>query len=133
MGGNIVLQGDPGAGQHTKMANQIAVAAGMLGLCESLAYAEKAGLNPSKVLESISQGAAGSWALSNLAPRLLKDDYSPGFFVQHFVKDLRIAIESAGEMQINLPGLELAKRLYEELLEQGEGKSGTQALMKLYR
>lgn len=133
MGKNIHLQGGPGAGQHTKMANQIAGAAGMLGMCESLSYARKAGLDPSKVLESISQGAAGSWALLNLAPRTLQGDYSPGFFVRHFVKDLRIALDSAKEMKLELPGLELAKRLYEKLLEEGDGDCGTQALMKLYR
>lgn len=132
MGTNIVRQGGAGAGQHCKMANQILVAAGMVGMCEALQYANKAGLDLSTMLTSVSRGAAGSWALTNLAPRVVAADYSPGFFVKHFVKDLRIALESAHSMQLELPGLALAQTLYARLQEMGEGDAGTQALMKLY-
>ena len=132
MGRNIVRQGDAGAGQHTKMCNQIANAGNMLGLAESLAYARASGLDCGRVLESISSGAAGSWALSNLAPRALQEDFAPGFFVKHFVKDMRIAVESARAMDANLPGLDLALRLYEELAAAGGEDDGTQALARLY-
>src|SRR5690606_13007166 len=90
MGENIILQGPAGAGQHTKMANQIAIASNMIGVSEAMMYAKKAGLDPSEVLKSISQGAAGSWSLSNLAPRIIQGDYSPGFFIKHFIKDMKI-------------------------------------------
>ncbi len=113
MGGNIVLQGGPGAGQHTKMCNQIAIAAGMLGVCEALAYAEQAGLDSATVLQSIGAGAAGSWSLSNLAPRIIASNFAPGFYVKHFIKDLSIAVDSAQSMGLDLPGLELAKAMYE--------------------
>lgn len=132
MGANIVYQGKAGSGQHTKMCNQIAIAAGMLGVCEALAYAEHAGLDPATVLQSIESGAAGSWSLSNLSPRILKRDYAPGFYVKHFIKDMGIAIESAEQMGIEVPGLKLAKSLYDRLAEQGGGDDGTQALYKLY-
>jgi len=132
MGKNIVHQGGPGSGQHTKMCNQIAIASGMMGICESLAYAVKAGLDPQTVLQSIESGAAGSWGLSNLAPRIIRDDYAPGFFVKHFIKDMTIAIESAEAMGVDLPGLKLARQLYEKLAARGEADSGTQALFKLY-
>ncbi|MFD2682168.1 NAD(P)-dependent oxidoreductase [Bacillus seohaeanensis] len=133
MGTNIVYQGEAGAGQHTKMCNQIAIASNMMGVSEALAYAEKAGLNPDTVLESITSGAAGSWSLSNLVPRMIKEDYSPGFFIKHFIKDLTIALDSAKQMELRTPGLELALSLYEELAENGEENSGTQALIKYYR
>ncbi|MCR4431510.1 MAG: NAD(P)-dependent oxidoreductase [Tepidanaerobacteraceae bacterium] len=132
MGKNIVLQGGPGAGQYAKMCNQIAIASGMIGVCEAMAYAEKAGLDPTTVLKSIESGAAGSWSLSNLAPRMIKGDFAPGFYVKHFIKDMRIALESAKEMGLELPGLELALDLYERLAAEGEENSGTQALFKLY-
>lgn len=132
MGENIVFQGKAGSGQHTKMCNQIAIAAGMMGVCESLAYATKSGLNPEMVLQSIESGAAGSWSLTNLAPRILKDDYAPGFFVKHFVKDMTIALESAEAMGVELPGLKQAKQLYDRLVAEGGGDYGTQALFKLY-
>jgi 3-hydroxyisobutyrate dehydrogenase len=132
MGKNIVYQGPAGSGQHTKMCNQIAIASGMLGVCEALAYAEKSGLNPETVLASIGSGAAGSWSLTNLAPRILKGDYSPGFFVKHFIKDMSIAIESAEAMQLQLPGLTLAKQLYDKLSANGGENDGTQALFRLY-
>lgn len=132
MGTNIVFQGPAGAGQYTKMANQIAIASNMMGVCESIAYSKKAGLDPQKVLKSIEKGAAGSWSLSNLAPRMMKGDFAPGFYVKHFIKDMNIAIESADKLGINMPGLELAKKLYDKLAKSGDEDSGTQALYKLY-
>lgn len=133
MGKNIILQGKAGSGQFTKMANQIAIAGGMLGVTEAMVYAVNSGLDPEKVLESISGGAAGSWSLSNLAPRMLKNDFAPGFYVKHFIKDMKIAIESAQEMKLNLPGLELACRLYKKLAENGGENEGTQALFRFYK
>lgn len=133
MGRNIVLQGPAGSGQHTKMCNQIAIAAGMLGVCESIAYARAAGLNPDTVLQSIGSGAAASWSLSNLAPRMIAGNFAPGFYVKHFIKDLSIALESAEAMKLRTPGLALAKRMYEELASSGAEDDGTQALYKLYR
>ncbi|BDG48236.1 MULTISPECIES: NAD(P)-dependent oxidoreductase [Parageobacillus] len=132
LGTNIVLQGKAGAGQHAKMCNQIAIASNMIGVCEALAYAKRSGLDPLKVLESISQGAAGSWSLSNLAPRMLAGDFQPGFYVKHFIKDMKIALEEAEKMNLQLPGLALAKSMYEELAKAGEENSGTQALYKRY-
>jgi 3-hydroxyisobutyrate dehydrogenase len=128
MGKTFIYQGPAGAGQHTKMVNQILIASIMVGLCESLLYATRSGLNPESVLGSVSSGAAGSWSLSNLAPRILKDDFSPGFFVDHFVKDLGIVLEEATKLGISLPGVELAKSLYAELQSAGHGDKGTQAL-----
>lgn len=132
MGKNIVFQGKPGSGQHAKMCNQIAIAAGMMGVCESLAYATKSGLDPNTVLKSIESGAAGSWGLSNLAPRIIKGDFAPGFYVKHFIKDMTIAIESAEAMGLDLPGLKLARQLYEKLAAEGGADNGTQALFRLY-
>lgn len=132
MGTNIVLQGPAGSGQHTKMCNQIAIAAGMLGVCESMAYAKASGLDPETVLESIASGAAGSWSLSNLAPRMIAGNFAPGFYVKHFIKDLNIAIESADSMGLDLPGLALARKLYVELAEAGGENDGTQALFRKY-
>ncbi|PFJ17323.1 oxidoreductase [Bacillus cereus] len=132
LGTNIQLQGPAGSGQHTKMCNQIAIASNMIGICEAVGYAKKAGLNPDKVLESISTGAAGSWSLSNLAPRMLKGDFEPGFYVKHFMKDMKIALDEAEKLQLPVPGLRLAKELYEELIEDGEENSGTQVLYKKY-
>ncbi|MPL71782.1 2-hydroxy-3-oxopropionate reductase [bioreactor metagenome] len=132
MGKNIILQGPAGAGQYTKMANQITVAGGMIGVCEAIAYAQKAGLEPSRVLDSIAGGAAGSWSLSNLGPRMIAGNFEPGFYVKHFIKDMNIALESAKEMGLMTPGLELAKSLYEQLAAEGEENSGTHALYKLY-
>ncbi|NRD81126.1 NAD(P)-dependent oxidoreductase, partial [Bacillus sp. BRMEA1] len=131
MGTNIVLQGEAGAGQHTKMCNQIAIASNMLGVCEALLYATRSGLDPNTVLKSIETGAAGSWSLSNLGPRMIKGDFEPGFYIKHFIKDMKIAIESAEEMNLSTPGLKLAKSLYEELESQGKGEKGTQALFQL--
>lgn len=132
MGQNIILQGKAGSGQHTKMVNQIKIASNMIGVCEAIAYAKKAGLDPHKVLETITTGAAGSWSLSNLAPRMINEDYAPGFYVKHFIKDMKIALESAKEMGLMTPGLELSLSLYEQLAESGEEDSGTQALIKLF-
>jgi 3-hydroxyisobutyrate dehydrogenase len=130
MGREIVHQGPPGSGQHCKMSNQIAIAANMVGVCEALVYARAAGLDPARVLTSIAGGAAGSWSLSNLAPRMLAGDFAPGFYVKHFVKDLGIALTAAAAMRLDLPGLALAERLYRELRDLGEGDSGTQALYR---
>lgn len=131
IGTNIVHQGAAGAGQHTKMCNQIAIASNMMGVVEALVYAKKAGLNPTTVLQSIETGAAGSWSLSNLGPRMIADNFAPGFYVKHFIKDMTIALQSAEEMKVELPGLTLAKSLYEQLAAMGEEDSGTQALYKL--
>jgi 3-hydroxyisobutyrate dehydrogenase len=132
MGQNIVYQGPAGSGQHTKMANQIAIAAGMIGVCEALAYAKKAGLDPDTVLSSIGQGAAGSWSLNNLGPRMLKGDFDPGFYVKHFIKDMTIAADSARDLGMETPGLALAKTLYGRLADTGCENDGTQALFKLW-
>ncbi|MCY9696824.1 NAD(P)-dependent oxidoreductase [Paenibacillus alginolyticus] len=131
IGTNIVYQGEAGAGQHTKMCNQIAIASNMMGVVEALVYAKKSGLDPSTVLKSIESGAAGSWSLSNLAPRIIAGNFAPGFYVKHFIKDMKIALQSAEEMKVELPGLALAKSLYEQLAASGEEDSGTQALFKL--
>lgn len=132
MGANIVRQGGPGAGQHTKLCNQIVIASTMLGVCEGLAYAKRAGLDPESVLKSIGSGAASSFLLTNLGARILKGDFAPGFFVEHFVKDMRIAAEEAEHLQADLPGLRLAKSLYDELLANGHGRDGTQSLFRWY-
>lgn len=132
MGKNIVLQGGKGAGQHTKMANQIAIAAGMIGVCEALAYAGKAGLDPETVLESIGKGAAGSWSLNNLGPRMIKGDFSPGFYIKHFIKDMGIAAEASAQMRQDTPGLDLALSMYKKLAREEGENLGTQALFKLF-
>jgi 3-hydroxyisobutyrate dehydrogenase-like beta-hydroxyacid dehydrogenase len=131
-GENIQLQGRAGAGQYTKMANQIAVAGTMLGVSEALAYAKTSGLDQDNVLKSIQTGAARSFALSELAPRMVKGDFEPGFYIKHFIKDMRIAIESAEELGLKMPGLSLAKELYEKLAETGQENAGTQALYTYY-
>ncbi|RFU63464.1 NAD(P)-dependent oxidoreductase [Peribacillus glennii] len=132
MGSNIVYQGPAGSGQHTKMCNQIAIASNMIGVTEAMVYAKKSGLNPDKVLQTISSGAAASWSLSNLAPRMIKGDFEPGFYIKHFLKDMAIALEEAKELGMETPGLSLAKSLYEQLAEAGEEQSGTQALYKYW-
>lgn len=133
LGTNVVYQGKPGAGQHTKMCNQIAIASNMIGVCEAIIYAEKAGLDPETVLKSITTGAAGSWSLSNLAPRMLAGNFEPGFYIKHFIKDMKIAIDEAKQMGMEVPGLTLAKSLYDQLVEKGEENSGTQALYKYWQ
>ena len=133
MGKNIVYQGAAGSGQHCKMANQIAVASTMIGVCESLRYAEKAGLDPRTVLDSIEAGAAGSWALTNLAPRMIKGDFGPGFYVKHFIKDMNIALESCTDIGLKARGLQLAKELYDQISADGGDYLGTHALFQLYK
>ncbi len=132
MGENIVHQGAPGAGQHTKMCNQIAIAATMLAVSESLAYAESSGLDAKRVLSSIGTGAAASFLLNNLGPKMLDRDYSPGFYVHHFIKDMSIAISEAERMKLDLPTLALAKKLYEKIASNGHGEEGTQAIFRVY-
>jgi 3-hydroxyisobutyrate dehydrogenase-like beta-hydroxyacid dehydrogenase len=132
LGNNIIHHGKPGNGQHVKMCNQITIASNMLGVCEAMAYAKFAGLDQQKVLQSISTGAASSFSLTNLAPRMLQGDFKPGFFIKHFIKDVTIAINEAENMGLETPGLKLAKELYEEFASQGEENSGTQALYKKY-
>lgn len=129
MGKNIVYQGGPGSGQHTKMCNQIMAASLMIGMCETLLYAYKAGLDPETMLMSVGRGAAACWMLDNLAPRVLKRDFSPGFYVEHFIKDMGIALGEAERMGLVLPGLSLVKQLYVAAKAQGHGRKGTQALL----
>jgi 3-hydroxyisobutyrate dehydrogenase len=132
IGKNIALQGPAGAGQHCKMANQIACAVGMVAWVEALAYAKRAGLDPLRVHGSISGGAAGSWALTNLGPRALGGDFAPGFYVKHIRKDIGIAVTAADEMGLALPGLDCARRLYDLVAEKGWDEFGTQVLYRLY-
>ncbi|MDG2031533.1 MAG: NAD(P)-dependent oxidoreductase [Phycisphaerales bacterium] len=131
MGGSIVHQGGPGAGQHTKMVNQILIASMMVGASEGLLYAERAGLDGAKVIESVGGGAAGSWTINTLGPRMLQRDFEPGFYVEHFLKDLSIALQEAQEMGLELPGLIQAHALYARLEADGLGRKGTQVLLTL--
>lgn len=133
LGTNIVYQGKAGAGQHTKMCNQIVIASGMIGVSEAIVYAERSGLDPENVLKSIASGAAGSWSLSNLAPRMIAGNFEPGFYIKHFIKDMNIALEEAEKMGMEAPGLALAQSLYKQLAEAGEENSGTQALYKYWQ
>lgn len=130
IGKTIVHQGPAGSGQHTKMVNQILIAGNMAGMCEALLYARKNGLDPEKVLASVEKGAAGSWSLSNLAPRILRGDFAPGFFVEHFIKDMGIALEEAERCGLKLTVLPQVRALYEELQRDGDGRDGTQALIR---
>ncbi|KOR83857.1 oxidoreductase [Bacillus sp. FJAT-22058] len=132
LGSNVVHQGPAGSGQHTKMCNQIAIASNMIGVTEAISYAKRAGLDPDRVLRSISSGSAGSWSLSNLVPRMVERDFEPGFYIKHFIKDMKIALDEAERMGMDAPGLSLSKSLYEGLAEAGEENSGTQALYKHY-
>jgi len=132
MGKNVVLQGESGAGQHTKMANQIAIAAGVVAVCESIAYAKKSGLDPEIVLKSIGQGAAGSWSLNNLGPRMIAGNNDPGFYIKHFIKDMNIAAASSKNLGLSTPGLDLTLSLYKKMAKMGYENSGTQALFKLF-
>ncbi len=129
MGKNIVYQGAAGSGQHAKMCNQVMVSGLMIGMCETLLYGHKAGLDPETMLKSVSRGAAACWMLDNLAPRILKRDFRPGFLVEHFIKDMGIALNEAERMNLSLPGLALVHQLYIGLQAQGHGRMGTQALM----
>jgi len=128
MGKTIVHQGGPGAGQHTKMVNQILIATGMIGVCEGLLYGYKAGLDLETVMQSVASGAAGSWSLSNLGTRIIANNFDPGFFVEHFIKDMGIALEESKRMGLAMPGLALAHQLYLALKAQGHGRDGTHAL-----
>ena len=129
MGKNIVYQGKAGSGQHTKMCNQITIAGTMIGVCESLLYGYRAGLDLPTMLRSISGGAAACWTLDNLAPRIVQRNFDPGFYVEHFIKDMGIALQEANRMELAMPGLSLVKQLYEGVKAQGYGKLGTHALM----
>ena len=128
LGRTIVHEGGPGAGQHTKMCNQIVIAGTMIGVCESLVYGYRAGLNLDAMVDTIRRGAASCWALDNLAPRILNRDFAPGFMVDHFIKDMGIALDEAARMGIALPGLALVRQLYVATAAQGHGRSGTHAL-----
>ncbi|MDA7979958.1 MAG: NAD(P)-dependent oxidoreductase [Pirellulales bacterium] len=128
MGKTIVHQGPAGAGQHTKMVNQTLIGTCMIGVCEALLYGYKAGLDLETVLKSVASGAAGSWSLSNYGPRIINGDFEPGFYVEHFIKDMGIVLEEARRMDLSLPGLALAQQLYIALAAQGHARSGTHAL-----
>jgi 3-hydroxyisobutyrate dehydrogenase len=128
LGKTIVYQGGPGAGQHTKMVNQVLIATNMIGVCEALLYAYRAGLDLPTALQSVASGAAGSWSLSNLGPRIISNNFDPGFFVEHFVKDMGIALHEANRMGLAMPGLALARQLYQAVIAQGHARSGTHAL-----
>jgi 3-hydroxyisobutyrate dehydrogenase len=128
MGKTIVYQGPPGAGQHTKMVNQILIATNMIGVCEALLYGYKAGLDLPTVMQSVGSGAAGSLSLTNLGPRIMNDKFDPGFFVEHFIKDMGIALAESRRMGLALPGLALAHQLYVAVKAQGYGRNGTHAL-----
>lgn len=132
MGNNIILHGKAGAGQHTKLVNQISIAPAMIGLCEAIIYAKKANLNGEKVINTISTGAAGSWSLTNLGPRMLNGDFEPGFMIKHFVKDMKIAVEAADELNVNTPGLKLALEMYKTLEAQGYGEDGIHGLLQYF-
>lgn len=128
MGKTVVYQGPAGSGQHTKMVNQILIATNMIGVCEALLYANQAGLDLPTVLESVGSGAAGSWSLSNLGPRIMDNNFDPGFFVEHFIKDMSIALSESKNLGLSMPGLALAHQLYLALQAQGHGRDGTHAL-----
>jgi 3-hydroxyisobutyrate dehydrogenase len=125
--------GPHGAGQHTKMCNQTLIASTMIGVVESLLYAERSGLNPEEVINVIGKGAAASWSINNLGPRIVKGNFDPGFFIKHFVKDMGIALKEAERMNLPLPGLSLAKQFYLAAMAQGYEKLGTQGLYKVCR
>jgi 3-hydroxyisobutyrate dehydrogenase len=129
MGKTIIHQGPAGAGQHTKMVNQVLIATNMIGVCEALLYGYKAGLDLKTVLQSVGGGAAASWSLNNLGPRVIDRNFEPGFFVEHFIKDMGIALDEARRMGLALPGLALANQLYLAVQAQGYGRKGTHALM----
>jgi 3-hydroxyisobutyrate dehydrogenase len=129
LGKTIAFMGAAGAGQHTKMCNQILIAGSMIGVCEALVYASKAGLDEQAVIDIVGKGAATSWCLNTLGPRIVQGDYRPGFYVEHFIKDMGIALREASAMGLALPGLALVYQLYVAVKAQGHGRSGTQALM----
>jgi len=129
MGKTIVHQGSAGAGQHTKMVNQILITGALNGVCEALLYARKAGLDPKVVLESVGGGAAASWQLNNLGPKIIDRNFEPGFYAEHFIKDMSIALEESRRMKIAMPGLSLVAQLFNAVHAQGYGRKGTHALM----
>lgn len=129
MGKTIVHQGEAGAGQHTKMVNQTLISSMMIGVCEGLLYGYKAGLDLETVMKSVESGAAGSWSLSNLGPRMMANNFDPGFFVNHFIKDMGIALAESRKMGLSMPGLALAEQLYQSVKANGHGQDGTHALM----
>jgi 3-hydroxyisobutyrate dehydrogenase len=129
LGKTVVRQGGPGAGQHAKMVNQILIATNLIGVCEALLYAYQAGLDLERVMQSVASGAAGSWSLANLGTRMIANDFAPGFFVEHFLKDMGIALAEAKRMNLALPGLALAQQLYISLQATGHGRDGTQSLI----
>ncbi|GAU08580.1 NAD(P)-dependent oxidoreductase [Desulfoplanes formicivorans] len=131
MGKTIALMGGPGCGQHTKMTNQILIAGTMIGVVESLLYAQKAGMNMDEVIDIIGSGAASSWSINNLGRRIAKQDFEPGFFIKHFIKDMGIALDECQAMNINLPGLSLVHDFYKTAADQGMEHKGTQALFKV--
>lgn len=132
LGTNIIYEGEAGSGQHTKMANQIALGGAIAGVCEAITYSKKVGLDVDKMLDSISKGAAGSWQMSNMAPRMLKGDFDPGFFIKHYIKDMKIADDEAKDVNLELDILEDVLKMYEKLQDEGIGDLGTQALIKYY-
>jgi 3-hydroxyisobutyrate dehydrogenase len=132
LGTSIVLQGGAGMGQHTKMCNQIVIASNIMGVAEGLIYAKKVGLDPARVLQSIGGGAASGFQLNVLGAKMIVGDYAPGFYVEHFIKDLKIALDEAEQMKLPLPGLELAKSLFEKMANQGLQRNGTQGIFQIY-
>lgn len=132
LGKNIVYQGKAGYGQHTKMANQIALAGAISGVCEALTYGKAVGLELQAMLDSIGKGAAGSWQMDNMAPRILKGDFAPGFFIKHYIKDLNIALEEVEDRDFVLNVLQTVKDMYQTMEKEGKGDLGTQALIKYY-
>lgn len=133
MGKNVLLMGGPGAGQHTKMANQIAIAGTIAGVTEAISYAKDNQLNPQLLLDAIDKGAAGSWQMENNAPKMVSEDFEPGFFIKHFVKDMKLARDSAAVAKLDLPVLNAVLAIYEKMIEEGDGDLGTQALIKAYQ
>jgi len=132
LGTSIILQGAAGMGQHTKMCNQIVIASTIMGVAEGLSYAKKIGLDPAVVLQSIGGGAASGFQLNVLGARMIVGDYAPGFYVEHLIKDLKIALAEAEQMHLNLPGLALAKSLFEKMADRGLQRNGTQGIFQIY-
>ena len=132
MGTTILYEGPAGCGQHTKMANQIALGGAIAGVCEAISYAKRVGLDVQTMLNSIQNGAAGSWQMSNMAPRMLKGDFEPGFFVKHYIKDMKIATEEASDVNLEMGVLNRVLDMYESLAKDGKGDLGTQALIQYY-
>ena len=132
MGASIVLQGGPGMGQHTKMCNQIVIASNIMGVAEGIAYAKKVGLDPMTVLQSIGGGAASGFQLNILGPKMIAADYAPGFYIEHLIKDLMIALDEAKALNLELPGLAQAKKLYDQMAANGHSKDGTQGIIQWY-